>query len=120
MKLYQICRLSILLAGLFIIACKQESDSASIPSKIDFNIHILPILSDRCFKCHGPDANKRQGNLRLDLADSAYAELKEHPGTYAIVKHDLKKSEVYNRIISTVADEMMPPPESNLKLSPMK
>lgn len=117
MKLFQIRKYIAVAISMLLFGCKRESDVAGIPSKIDFNIHIRPILSDRCFKCHGPDANKRQGNLRLDIADSAYAELKEHPGTFAIVKHDLKKSELYNRIISTTADEMMPPPESNLKLS---
>lgn len=100
-----------------LFSCKQESGTDSIPDKIDFNVHIRPILSDRCYKCHGPDGNKRQGNLRLDISDSAYAELKEHPGTFAIKKNDVQNSQLYHRIYSTVPDEMMPPPESNLKLN---
>lgn len=116
MKIHQFPNHIIFIFCLLVVACKKESDTVSLPSKIDFNIHIRPILSDRCFKCHGPDGNKRQASLRLDIPDSAYAELKEHPGAFAIVKHDLEKSELYKRITSTNADEMMPPPESNLKL----
>ena len=47
------------------------------PAHVDFNIHIRPLLSDRCFKCHGPDEKQRKANLRLDIADSAFAVLKE-------------------------------------------
>ena len=49
-----------------------EEIEAQLPEKIDFNYHIKPILSDRCFVCHGPDENKREAGLRLDIRDSAY------------------------------------------------
>lgn len=98
--------------------CKSDSTKQdAIPDIVDYNIHIRPILSDRCFKCHGPDGNKRKAGLRLDIADSAYAELKKHKGAFAIVPHDTKQSEVMRRIITRDTSEMMPPPESNLKLS---
>ena len=42
-----------------------------IADKISYNFDIRPILSDKCFACHGPDANKRQAGLRLDIAESA-------------------------------------------------
>ena len=88
-----------------------------LPAKIDFNNHIRPILSDRCFKCHGPHAEQRQANLRLDIADSAYAALKESPGSFAIVPGDPLHSQVFLRISSTHTSEQMPPPSSNVSLS---
>ena len=88
-----------------------------LPAKVDFNIHIRPILSDRCFKCHGPDVKQRKGGLRLDIADSAYAALKESPGMYAIVPGDIKHSQVVQRIFSADTSEQMPPPSSNLSLT---
>lgn len=89
----------------------------NLPSTVDFNIHIRPILSDRCFKCHGPDANKRKANLRLDMADSAYAVLKENPGFHAIIPGDPENSQMFLRISSIDTSELMPPPSSNLKLT---
>src|SRR6185503_6660209 len=75
---------------------------------------IRPILSDKCFKCHGPDANKRQAQLRLDIADSAFAPLKETKGAFAIVPGKPNESELYKRISSTDTSYMMPAPESHL------
>jgi len=88
-----------------------------LPAYVDFNIHIRPILSDRCFKCHGPDARQRKADLRLDIADSAFAALKDSPGMFAIVPGKPEESQVYHRIISEDTAELMPPPSSNLVLS---
>lgn len=85
--------------------------------QISYNFHVRPILSDNCFACHGPDENKRESGLRLDRAESAYAALKENPDAHAIVPGKPAASEVIKRLESTDAAEMMPPPESNLKLS---
>jgi hypothetical protein len=85
--------------------------------QISYNFHIRPILSDKCFTCHGPDANKREADLRLDTEAGAFAALKESPGKFALVSGNLEKSEVYHRISSTDPGEMMPPPESNLSLN---
>lgn len=84
---------------------------------IDFNYQVRPILSDKCFKCHGPDANKREAGLRLDLKNAAFAELPEDSGKYAIVPGSLETSELYHRIMTADSAEMMPPPESNLALT---
>ena len=97
-------------------SCTGDSEE-KIPSTVDFNLHIRPILADRCFKCHGPDANKREAQLRLDIPDSAYAPLKESKGKFAIVPGDLQASEMYVRMTSQDTSVQMPPPESNLKLS---
>ena len=94
-----------------------SAETGAIPDEIDYNFHIRPILSDRCFKCHGPDVNKREANLRLDTPEGAYAALKEHPNSHAIVAGNLEQSEVFQRIISKDITLQMPPPESNLKLT---
>ena len=78
--------------------------------KLQFNRDIRSILSDNCFLCHGPDKNRRQADLRLDIRDQAM----DHQ---AIVPGKPDESEVVARIDSTDADVIMPPPESNKKLS---
>ncbi|GAB3640925.1 PSD1 and planctomycete cytochrome C domain-containing protein [Spirosoma arcticum] len=88
-----------------------------IPDKISYNFDIRPILSDKCLACHGPDANKREAGLRLDMAESAYQALKEHPSAHALVPGKPDLSEVFLRITSPDTSIMMPPPASNLKLS---
>lgn len=86
--------------------------------QISYNFHIRPILSDKCFACHGPDANKREADLRLDTEAGAFASLKESPGKFALVSGKPMESEVYHRIVSSDPGSIMPPPESNLSLTP--
>ncbi len=95
------------------------SDSllAVLPEEIDFNFHVKPILSDRCFACHGPDANKREGNLRLDTEEGAFAALDSPGKRHAVVAGNLGKSHLFARIITKDPEEIMPPPASNLQLS---
>ena len=85
------------------------------PEKVDFNFHIRPILADRCYPCHGPDAERREADFRLDLEDEAFAPLSS--GGYALVKGSLSRSKVWHRIISEDPDQQMPPPGSHLSLS---
>ena len=80
-------------------------------ARLTFNEHIRPILSDNCFACHGTDAKKRKGDLRLDLADGAYR--LDDDGVAAIKPGDLAKSELWRRITSDDPDELMPPPKSH-------
>src|SRR5574339_343677 len=87
------------------------------PARVDFNFEIRPILSDRCFKCHGPDEKSRKANLRLDLSDSAFALRDKKSATRAVVPGKPDQSEIVRRITSTDPDEQMPPPDSNLKIS---
>jgi hypothetical protein len=81
---------------------------------VSFNFDIRPILSDKCFKCHGPDANHREAHLRLDIRDSAYAPLQELKGAYAIVPFRPELSELVKRVSSTDPTYMMPPPDAHL------
>ncbi len=89
-----------------------------IPAEIDFNFHVKPILADRCFKCHGPDANQRKGDLRLDNAEDAFAATSNESSIAKRVIHPGKpaKSELVNRLFSEEEDYVMPPPESHLAL----
>ncbi|MDF1858637.1 MAG: PSD1 and planctomycete cytochrome C domain-containing protein [Verrucomicrobiales bacterium] len=78
--------------------------------KLSFNRDIRPILSDKCFSCHGPDKNTREADLRLDVREAALE-------MEAIVPGDVKASESYWRILSDDEEELMPPPESHKSLS---
>jgi len=120
MKKIQFLVGSSILLGIVVLAYTCASPSgASVASKeeIDYNFHIRPILSDKCFKCHGPDAAQRKEDLRLDTEEGAFAALKDQPGHFALVSNDLDKSELWLRITSTDTSEVMPPPASNLSLT---
>ncbi|MEX2511735.1 MAG: PSD1 and planctomycete cytochrome C domain-containing protein [Cyclobacteriaceae bacterium] len=104
---------------LILTSCSQSQNSDSTLSpgeQISYNFHVRPLLSDNCFACHGPDANKRESGLRLDNAEGAYAALKENPEAHAIVPGKPEQSEVVRRLFTDDDSEMMPPPSSNLKL----
>lgn len=74
---------------------------------LKFNRDIRPLLSDRCFYCHGPDEKKREAKLRLDTREGAIADL---GGYAAIVPGQPEKSELLTRVLSHDRDEVMPPP----------
>lgn len=85
--------------------------------KIDFNYHVKPILSDKCFACHGPDVKKRQADFRLDTEEGAFKALKSDAHHFAIVKGKADESFLVKRIFSEDPLYQMPPPESNLVLT---
>jgi len=89
----------------------------TIPEIVSYNFDIRPIFSDKCFACHGPDANKRQAKLRLDVAEVAFKALEENPSAHALVPGNPEESQVFVRITSEDSTVRMPPPESNLLLS---
>jgi hypothetical protein len=86
----------------------------SAENVIDFNRDIRPILSDRCFKCHGPDANNQKSDFRLNTREHAIADLGGYRG---IVPGNLDKSELHLLIRSEESDEVMPPPKSKMSLT---
>lgn len=98
-------------------SCGERRGDGEIPKEVSYNFHVRPILSDKCFACHGPDVNKREGSLRLDLADSAYKALKDDPTAFVIVPGDPNHSAVYQRITAEDSSMLMPPIESNLRLT---
>ena len=87
----------------------------SLPEYIDYNFHIKPILSDRCYTCHGPDPGTRKAGLRLDIESEAFKKLQS--GNHAFVKGSIGKSESIYRLLSKDPELMMPPPDSELSVS---
>ena len=79
---------------------------------VDFDRDISPILSQKCFACHGPDEEKVKGDLRLDLPDVTLGPFTPREGYRILTPGDPDNSELWRRIITTDPDEQMPPPES--------
>lgn len=100
-----------------IAVCLSSSTAIAVeplPETIDFNRDIRPVFSDICFHCHGPDEEQREADFRLDLEESAFADLGDHR---ALVPGNLKKSDLFRRITSDDPDERMPPPDSGRQLT---
>ena len=81
---------------------------------VDYSRDVLPILSENCFECHGPDENTREAGRRLDTADGAYEDV---DGILAIAPGDPEASEVVYLMNSEFPEERMPPVDSNKELS---
>lgn len=90
---------------------------SQIPDRIDYNLHVKPILSDRCFACHGPDPNTREAGLRLDEPYGVLGQKAEAGTRFIIQPGKLVKSEVFHRIVSEDPELRMPPPSSHLELT---
>lgn len=86
-------------------------------TQIDYSRDVRPILSDACFRCHGPDEMTREADLRLDEPKGLFA---ARDGSPAVVPGDPDASLVLQRVLSTDPDLMMPPPSSNKTLSPQQ
>src|SRR5215216_4266815 len=84
-------------------------------AKVEFRRDVLPVLSAKCFHCHGPDEHSREAKLRLDVREDA---LKDRDGIKAIVPGNPKLSEVLLRVTSKDEDELMPPPKKEKALTP--
>jgi hypothetical protein len=90
-----------------VLAAAAAGQVASKRDAVEFNRDVRPILSDRCFTCHGPDKNNRLTPLRFDNEQGAFVELKG--GKHAIVRGDPDASEMYRRITSDNPAQRMPP-----------
>src|SRR4051812_39897923 len=106
-------------SGLAATCAAAPAGGPALPQVIEFNRHIRPIMSNTCFKCHGPDVKNNKSDLRLDLPDVAYAPHKNAKGRVSIplVPGKPEKSEVWRRLSTTDKGEMMPPVESLHQLS---
>lgn len=92
--------------------------TASISSAaVDYGRDILPILSDNCYHCHGPDPKARQAGLRLDTKEGAFRVRK---GRAVIEPGKTAASELIRRVTSSDPDEVMPPADSKRKLTPLQ
>lgn len=97
------------------VVSRQQALAENSPAvTVEFNRDIRPLLSDRCFSCHGPDAAKRAADVRLDHRESA---VRLRDGARAIVPFHAAESEVVRRIESSDAGLRMPPPSSGAELT---
>ncbi len=114
--------LNFLLLAIYAFGCSPDMPHEvaevyqTLPTEIDYNFHVKPILSDRCYACHGPDKAAVEAGLSLSDDTLAYAVLES--GQQAIVPGKAHRSEMVHRLFSDDSETMMPPPESNLKLTP--
>lgn len=88
-----------------------------LPETIDYIFDVKPILSDRCYLCHGPDEGTREAGLRLDLKENAYGAIGENLDRFAIVPGNTASSQMVYRITHPDIQKRMPPQESNLSLT---
>ena len=89
--------------------------NSALSQPVDFESQIKPLLSDRCFTCHGPDENSRKADLHLYSREGAMSKLDENLAI--IMPGKPEASLLYKRLITDDPDELMPPPKSNLALS---
>jgi hypothetical protein len=110
-----LCGAAVVFAAVLSVFVGAAAKGAPPSGRIDFDRDIRPLLSDRCFRCHGPDAAKREAELRLDIRDGLF---KKMGAGWAIVKPgDPAKSELVRRIFTDDIADMMPPGDSNVSLT---
>lgn len=105
------CGLSLLVQ----VSFGYSDDSKALPDKVEFNRDIRPILSDRCFACHGPDKNTREADVRFDTQEGLHGN-SDKPGP--VIPGNPSESEMIRRIESTEAEIQMPPPAFAKEVSP--
>jgi mono/diheme cytochrome c family protein len=98
------------------IAQSKAKSDAKAASTVDFNRQILPLLSENCFACHGPDASQRKAKLRLDTKEGAFAELRS--GGHAIVPGKSADSKIIEKITAADPQDRMPPAKTGKQLKP--
>ncbi len=121
MKIYFLTVLKIVFLIGLITSCQSnlpkdvEEAYDKLPEKIDYGFDVKPILSDRCYACHGPDEDSRYGGLRLDDEEAAFGMLAN--GKYPLIRNKPFESEVVKRILSDDPALTMPTPESKIFLT---
>ena len=96
---------------------KQQDVNTEFTDIVNYNFDVKPILSDKCYTCHGPDDKARQADLRLDFVNGISDFLNNDTNHSIIDLNNPQSSEIIKRIYSNDKGYFMPPPESNLKLS---
>ena len=106
-----------LIALAFLGTTAAAAHPAPTGGEVDYARDVLPILSDKCYHCHGPDESARKAKLRFDTKEGAF---RLRDGKAVIVPGKSGGSELVRRITSADPDEMMPPPDSNRSLTPQQ
>jgi len=88
----------------------------ALAEEVDYSRDIRPLLSENCYKCHGPDDAVREAELRLDTEEGAFRELPS--GGFAAIRGDSSRSKLYQRISTDDPAQRMPPPDSGKLLTP--
>src|SRR5450631_2095417 len=117
LKLYLLWLVIAVSALCMLQACHHQAASIDeqMPDSVSYNFNVRPILSDKCYKCHGPDASKRQAGLRLDKPESAFKALRDNPHAHVLEPGHPEISELFRRVSAKDTSEMMPPANSGLK-----
>jgi hypothetical protein len=97
-----------------ILTCILLADHLCLADAVQFNRDIRPILSENCFHCHGPDPGSRKAGLRLDTKEGFFEKTEKRGPT--VLVGNAKESPLYQRVIETDPDEIMPPPEVHKEL----
>ena len=103
-----------MVAGGFLIVILMTAPGVEA-EPVNFNRDVRPVLSDRCFQCHGPDKHERKGKLRLDQADGEHGAYRIRSGLHAIKPGDLEESELWYHITTDEEDDIMPPADAHKK-----
>jgi len=106
------------LAAGAVLADPAAAGNDEFSQKVDFNFQVRPILSDKCFNCHGPDPRVRKAGLRLDIKEGAFGATKS--GNRAVVPGNVEESELVQRITALDETERMPPKSLGRLLSPVE
>ncbi|MGY6650069.1 DUF1553 domain-containing protein [Wenyingzhuangia sp. IMCC45574] len=108
----------IIALSLVLLSCNNNSTYKTgykIPDEISYNFHVRPILSDKCFLCHGPDKAKQKANLRLDTYEGATTQRED--GSYPIYPNKSGKSAIIHRMTTKDTKILMPPVDSHLSMT---
>src|SRR5204862_4210377 len=97
-----------------VLALGCEQGAVAGDARVSFNGEVRPILSDSCYRCHGPDAGNRKAGLRLDRREDATRALPS--GAVAVVPGDPNGSDLLARVTADDPTERMPPPKSGQPL----
>ncbi|CAN5332064.1 PSD1 and planctomycete cytochrome C domain-containing protein [soil metagenome] len=98
-----------------ILVIASPMTAASGDKTISFDRDIRPILSNNCYRCHGPDDKERKADLRLDIKDGLFGDLGGH---VAVAPGKPEDSELLRRVVTTEPGEQMPPPKAGKALTP--
>ncbi len=96
-----------------LLAVASPALSAPASKSVDFNREVLPILSENCFQCHGPDEKTREAKLRLDTKDGLFRA--KNP---VVIPGKATQSDLFKRLVTKDPDDLMPPPKSKKTLTP--
>jgi hypothetical protein len=118
MVVRRITSLSLTACVLLTFAARAAAGAGDSSGRVRFNRDVRPILSDTCFKCHGFDKAARKADLRLDLRDEAVVPRHGDNHQVPIVPGDPKNSTIWQRISAQNPEDLMPPPDSHLVLTP--